>query len=70
MFGAMRKSMAARSPPETRDLVGPMFEDMTQAIVASAPRLLELSARAYAQAFTEKDCATCWPSRRATPAGR
>ena len=55
MFGAMQKSMAATSPPETRDLMGPMFEDMTQEVVALTPQLVELSARAYAQAFTVKE---------------
>jgi hypothetical protein len=54
MFGAMQKSMAASASPETRDFIGPMFEDVTQEMVVLTPQLLELSARAYAQAFTEK----------------
>ena len=32
-----------------------MFEDITQEVVALTPQLLELSARAYAQAFTEHE---------------
>jgi hypothetical protein len=55
MFGAMQKSMAASASPETRDFIGPMFEDVTQEMVVLTPQLLELSARAYAQAFTEKE---------------
>ena len=55
MFGAVQKSMAANSTSEARDFIAPMFEDMTQEVVAMTPQLLELSARAYARAFTEKE---------------
>jgi hypothetical protein len=55
MFAAMRKGAVASSPPETRDLIGPMFDDMAQALVTLEPQLIDLSTRAYARAFTEKE---------------
>jgi hypothetical protein len=55
MFGVVQKSMAANSTSYARDFIGPMFEDITQEVVALTPQLLELSARAYAQAFTEHE---------------
>jgi hypothetical protein len=54
-FGAVQKNIVANASPESRDFIGPMIDDMTQEIIALSPRLLELSTRAYAQAFSEKE---------------
>jgi hypothetical protein len=55
MFGVMQKNIVANSPADMRDFVGPMVEDMSQALVGMTPQILELNARAYAQTFSEKE---------------
>jgi hypothetical protein len=55
VFAAMQKGVAANFPAKISALVGPLYEDLGRQMVALTPRLLDISVRAYAQTFTEKE---------------
>jgi hypothetical protein len=53
VFAAVEKSLAANLPPEARDWEGQMFDEMGRDMIALTPRVLELTAQAYAETFNE-----------------
>jgi hypothetical protein len=55
MFEAMKSSVAKNMPAEQAQLLGPIYDDLGQQMVKLTPQLLNLSARAYAQNYTEKE---------------
>ena len=55
MFTAMQKAVAQSLPADANQLQGPIFELMGQEMVKLTPQMLEISTRAYADAYTEKE---------------
>jgi hypothetical protein len=54
-MAAMQTAMARAMPQADERLMGPLYEDMTQEMVKVMPQVLDLSARAYAETFTEQE---------------
>lgn len=55
VFSAMQKGMATNIPPESRAVMGPMWDEMANDMVELTPRILDITTRAYAQAYTEQE---------------
>ncbi|HEY2482585.1 MAG TPA: DUF2059 domain-containing protein [Caulobacteraceae bacterium] len=55
MFTAMQKAVAQSLPADVNQLQGPIFDLMGQEMVKLTPQMLEISTRAYADAYTEKE---------------
>jgi hypothetical protein len=55
MFSAMQKAVTQNLPPDASRLQGPIFDLMGQEMVKITPLMLEISTRAYAEAYSEKE---------------
>lgn len=55
LFGVIEKGVAQNLPPEAGRLQGPINDFMVQEVIKILPQMFDLSVRAYAETYTEKE---------------